>query len=174
MCIFTLCSDHIAHIIELLGPIPLPFGLSGKYSREYFNRRGEAASLFDWLFVREMHHGRHSGVLFTFMSFLWKKLMLLTELFNFLFWDFHVITFSLYLSQVSCGTSPVWSRGACLRFCWRSTSGRWIRQLSSVTSCWPCWSWSLNAERPQHSVCSMRGCKRKHAHPWKFQSLWTR
>lgn len=34
-------SDHIAHIIELLGPIPLPFALSGKYSREYFNRRGE-------------------------------------------------------------------------------------------------------------------------------------
>lgn len=34
-------SDHIAHIIELLGPIPLPFALSGRYSREYFNRRGE-------------------------------------------------------------------------------------------------------------------------------------
>ena len=40
-CIFLLCSDHIAHIIELLGPIPLPFALSGRYSREYFNRRGE-------------------------------------------------------------------------------------------------------------------------------------
>lgn len=43
-----LCSDHIAHIIELLGPIPLPFALSGRYSREYFNRRGEALEA-DWL-----------------------------------------------------------------------------------------------------------------------------
>ncbi|KAM4610019.1 SRSF protein kinase 3 [Polymixia lowei] len=34
-------EDHIAHIIELLGPIPVPFALSGRYSREYFNRKGE-------------------------------------------------------------------------------------------------------------------------------------
>uniref|UniRef100_A0AAY4B6F0 non-specific serine/threonine protein kinase n=1 Tax=Denticeps clupeoides TaxID=299321 RepID=A0AAY4B6F0_9TELE len=34
-------EDHIAHIIELLGPIPPHFALSGRYSREYFNRRGE-------------------------------------------------------------------------------------------------------------------------------------
>uniref|UniRef100_A0A3B4GWG2 non-specific serine/threonine protein kinase n=1 Tax=Pundamilia nyererei TaxID=303518 RepID=A0A3B4GWG2_9CICH len=33
--------NHIAHIIELLGPIPLPFALSGRYSREYFSRRGD-------------------------------------------------------------------------------------------------------------------------------------
>lgn len=32
--------DHIAHIIELLGCIPRHFALSGKYSREFFNRRG--------------------------------------------------------------------------------------------------------------------------------------
>lgn len=32
--------DHIAHIIELLGVIPRHFALSGKYSREFFNRRG--------------------------------------------------------------------------------------------------------------------------------------
>uniref|UniRef100_A0A669DX74 non-specific serine/threonine protein kinase n=1 Tax=Oreochromis niloticus TaxID=8128 RepID=A0A669DX74_ORENI len=38
---YTRDEDHIAHIIELLGPIPLPFALSGRYSREYFNRRGE-------------------------------------------------------------------------------------------------------------------------------------
>uniref|UniRef100_A0A3Q1GT30 non-specific serine/threonine protein kinase n=1 Tax=Acanthochromis polyacanthus TaxID=80966 RepID=A0A3Q1GT30_9TELE len=47
----SLCSDHIAHIIELLGPIPLPFALSGRYSREYFNRRGELrhiSSLKPW------------------------------------------------------------------------------------------------------------------------------
>ncbi|XP_041058591.1 SRSF protein kinase 2-like isoform X3 [Carcharodon carcharias] len=34
-------EDHIAHIIELLGNIPRHFALSGKYSREFFNRRGE-------------------------------------------------------------------------------------------------------------------------------------
>ncbi|MEQ2278205.1 SRSF protein kinase 3 [Xenotaenia resolanae] len=38
---YTRDEDHIAHIIELLGPMPLPFALSGRYSREYFNRRGE-------------------------------------------------------------------------------------------------------------------------------------
>lgn len=36
-----LLSDHIAHIVELLGDIPPHFALSGRYSREYFNRRGE-------------------------------------------------------------------------------------------------------------------------------------
>lgn len=36
--------DHIAHIIELLGCIPRHFALSGKYSREFFNRRGSCRS----------------------------------------------------------------------------------------------------------------------------------
>ncbi|ELU03110.1 hypothetical protein CAPTEDRAFT_173738 [Capitella teleta] len=34
-------EDHLAHIIELLGPIPRNIALSGKYSREFFNKRGE-------------------------------------------------------------------------------------------------------------------------------------
>ncbi|XP_078275807.1 SRSF protein kinase 2 isoform X8 [Rhinoraja longicauda] len=34
-------SRDEAHIIELLGNIPRHFALSGKYSREFFNRRGE-------------------------------------------------------------------------------------------------------------------------------------
>uniref|UniRef100_A0A3B3C3P0 non-specific serine/threonine protein kinase n=1 Tax=Oryzias melastigma TaxID=30732 RepID=A0A3B3C3P0_ORYME len=38
---YTRDEDHIAHIIELLGPIPVPFALSGRYSREYFDRRGD-------------------------------------------------------------------------------------------------------------------------------------
>uniref|UniRef100_A0A8C1Q025 non-specific serine/threonine protein kinase n=1 Tax=Cyprinus carpio TaxID=7962 RepID=A0A8C1Q025_CYPCA len=38
---YTRDEDHIAHIIELLGPVPPHFALSGRYSREYFNRRGE-------------------------------------------------------------------------------------------------------------------------------------
>ncbi|XP_068189307.1 SRSF protein kinase 3 isoform X1 [Antennarius striatus] len=48
---YTRDEDHIAHIIELLGPVPLPFALSGRYSREYFNRRGELrhiSSLKPW------------------------------------------------------------------------------------------------------------------------------
>ncbi|XP_010856290.1 PREDICTED: SRSF protein kinase 3-like, partial [Bison bison bison] len=32
-------EDHIAHIVELLGDIPPAFALSGRYSREFFNRR---------------------------------------------------------------------------------------------------------------------------------------
>uniref|UniRef100_A0AAR2K249 non-specific serine/threonine protein kinase n=1 Tax=Pygocentrus nattereri TaxID=42514 RepID=A0AAR2K249_PYGNA len=38
---YTRDEDHLAHVIELLGPIPTHFALSGRYSREYFNRRGE-------------------------------------------------------------------------------------------------------------------------------------
>lgn len=38
---YTRDEDHIAHIIELLGSIPPHCALSGRYSREYFNRRGE-------------------------------------------------------------------------------------------------------------------------------------
>ncbi|XP_033744468.1 SRSF protein kinase 3-like isoform X2 [Pecten maximus] len=34
-------EDHLAHIIELIGPIPRHIALSGKYSREFFNRKGE-------------------------------------------------------------------------------------------------------------------------------------
>ncbi|KAL5013190.1 hypothetical protein ScPMuIL_007460 [Solemya velum] len=34
-------EDHLAHVIELLGPIPRHIALSGKYSREFFNRKGE-------------------------------------------------------------------------------------------------------------------------------------
>ena len=33
-------EDHLAHIIELVGPIPRHIAFSGKYSREFFNKRG--------------------------------------------------------------------------------------------------------------------------------------
>lgn len=33
--------DHLAQIIELVGPIPRRFALSGQDSREFFNRQGE-------------------------------------------------------------------------------------------------------------------------------------
>uniref|UniRef100_A0A672I888 non-specific serine/threonine protein kinase n=1 Tax=Salarias fasciatus TaxID=181472 RepID=A0A672I888_SALFA len=42
-------THHIAHIMELLGPIPLPFALSGRYSREYFNREDWILSGLDLL-----------------------------------------------------------------------------------------------------------------------------
>lgn len=48
---YTRDEDHIAHVIELLGAIPPHFALSGRYSREYFNRRGELrhiANLKPW------------------------------------------------------------------------------------------------------------------------------
>ncbi|XP_051964940.1 SRSF protein kinase 3-like [Xyrauchen texanus] len=48
---YTRDEDHIAHIIELLGPIPPHFALSGRYSSEYFNHRGELrhiANLKPW------------------------------------------------------------------------------------------------------------------------------
>lgn len=41
---YTRDEDHIAHIIELMGAIPPPFALSGRYSREYFDRRGKSDS----------------------------------------------------------------------------------------------------------------------------------
>ncbi|KAM4582952.1 SRSF protein kinase 3-like [Fundulus diaphanus] len=34
-------EDHIAHIIELLGPLPSQFALSGRKSKQYFNRKGQ-------------------------------------------------------------------------------------------------------------------------------------
>ncbi|CAH8530925.1 unnamed protein product [Dicrocoelium dendriticum] len=36
-------EDHLAHIIELLGAIPRNIALSGKYSREYFDKRDPVA-----------------------------------------------------------------------------------------------------------------------------------
>ncbi|XP_045931334.1 SRSF protein kinase 3-like [Micropterus dolomieu] len=38
---FSREEDHIAHIIELLGPLPSQFALSGKNSKQYFNRKGQ-------------------------------------------------------------------------------------------------------------------------------------
>ena len=33
-------EDHLAHIIELLGPVPVEIAHSGRYSKEFFNKRG--------------------------------------------------------------------------------------------------------------------------------------
>ncbi|XP_073456436.1 SRSF protein kinase 3 isoform X3 [Aquarana catesbeiana] len=50
---YTRDEDHIAHIIELLGDIPPYFALLGRYSREYFTRRGE---------LRHIHNLKHWGL----------------------------------------------------------------------------------------------------------------
>jgi len=44
-------EDHLAHIMELLGPIPRSIATSGRYSREFFNKRGvqNAANIFTGL-----------------------------------------------------------------------------------------------------------------------------
>ena len=34
-------EDHLAHIIELLGPVPRSIALMGKYSSEFFTKRGK-------------------------------------------------------------------------------------------------------------------------------------
>ena len=33
-------EDHLAHIIELLGPIPKHIAFSGRYSRDFFKKTG--------------------------------------------------------------------------------------------------------------------------------------
>jgi serine/threonine-protein kinase SRPK3 len=43
-------DDHIAQIIELLGPFPKSMCISGKWSQEIFNRKGE---------LRNIHRLRH-------------------------------------------------------------------------------------------------------------------
>lgn len=43
-------DDHIAQIVELLGPFPKSLCLSGKWSQEIFNRKGE---------LRNIHRLRH-------------------------------------------------------------------------------------------------------------------
>lgn len=48
-------TDHLAHVVELLGHVPKSIALSGKYSREFFNRKGEpfsASSAYCVLTVR--------------------------------------------------------------------------------------------------------------------------
>ena len=45
-------EDHLAHIIELIGNIPKHIALSGKYSREFFTKKGDyfiEALLGNWL-----------------------------------------------------------------------------------------------------------------------------
>lgn len=38
---YTRDEDHLAHIIELLGKIPRHIAHSGKYSKEFFDKKGK-------------------------------------------------------------------------------------------------------------------------------------
>lgn len=38
---YTRDEDHLAHIIELLGTIPKNIIFSGKYSSDFFNKKGK-------------------------------------------------------------------------------------------------------------------------------------
>lgn len=44
-------EDHLAHVIELIQPIPRHIAFSGKYSREFFNKRGNVIESFTELVV---------------------------------------------------------------------------------------------------------------------------
>ena len=48
-------DDHIAQIIELVGEFPKSLAFSGKYSSEFFNRKGEDTVFF----VRILSVGSH-------------------------------------------------------------------------------------------------------------------
>ncbi|KAG7096216.1 hypothetical protein E1B28_003668 [Marasmius oreades] len=51
-------NNHLAQIIELMGPIPPSMVLTGKYSWEYFNRRGKLchiSTLCPWPLVSVLH-----------------------------------------------------------------------------------------------------------------------
>uniref|UniRef100_A0A3Q3FUH3 non-specific serine/threonine protein kinase n=1 Tax=Labrus bergylta TaxID=56723 RepID=A0A3Q3FUH3_9LABR len=81
---FTREEDHIAHIIELLGPLPSEFALSGRNSKRYFNRKGQLRhisklkqwSLFEILL--EKYEWQREEAL-QFSSFLLTMLELLPE-----------------------------------------------------------------------------------------------
>lgn len=45
LCLLSLkclCADHIALIIELLGKVPRKLIVAGKYSKEFFTKKGKA------------------------------------------------------------------------------------------------------------------------------------
>jgi hypothetical protein len=39
-------EDHLAHVIELLGDIPKHILFSGRYSKEFFNKKGQFTITF--------------------------------------------------------------------------------------------------------------------------------
>ncbi|KAI8921924.1 kinase-like domain-containing protein [Powellomyces hirtus] len=59
---YTKDDDHVAQIIELLGEFPRSLALSGKYSQELFNRKGQLRhihKLRDWKLPDVLHEKYH-------------------------------------------------------------------------------------------------------------------
>ncbi len=47
---FDKSDDHLAQMIELLGNIPRKFAAAGKFSKDYFDKRGELKAIKNFKF----------------------------------------------------------------------------------------------------------------------------
>ena len=56
-------TDHIAHVSELLGTIPKHIALGGKFSREFFNRKGEMLIFLRGIITIDFHCSSEIGKL---------------------------------------------------------------------------------------------------------------
>jgi len=63
-------EDHLAHIMELLGPVPRNIAMSGKYSREFFNKRGVQIIVIDLgrMFLRKYFVHLNEAALCQFLN----------------------------------------------------------------------------------------------------------
>ncbi|XP_071394493.1 LOW QUALITY PROTEIN: SRSF protein kinase 3-like [Centroberyx affinis] len=81
---FSREEDHIAHIIELLGPLPSQFALSGRNSKRFFNHKGQLrhiSKLKPWSLceiLQDKYEWQHEEAV-QFSSFLLTMLELLPE-----------------------------------------------------------------------------------------------
>ena len=53
-------EDHLAHIIELIGVIPRHIAMSGRYSREFFDRKSKFFYLLYWTQGYDYHSFSYS------------------------------------------------------------------------------------------------------------------
>ena len=67
-------EDHLAHVIELVGPIPRHIAFAGVYSREFFNKRGKICSK-----LRAFHRNESCRVII--IKGRWRKLIKLECIF---------------------------------------------------------------------------------------------
>lgn len=51
---YTRDEDHLAHIIELLGKIPRHIAHSGKYSKEFFDKKGECLDFIFFTLLKQL------------------------------------------------------------------------------------------------------------------------
>ncbi|KAI8089108.1 kinase-like domain-containing protein [Halteromyces radiatus] len=58
---FSRDDDHLAQMIELLGPMPKHFSLSGKHSKEFFNSQGELRHItrFKYWSLEDVLHDKY-------------------------------------------------------------------------------------------------------------------